>query len=197
MGKRKIGEIYNKPIIEGDINLKTPNEIHKSELSGGGGSSVGEVKEWYYRIDWDKLSQDNENGTIDSNMLEILFLISIGMSYSAIYPYDLGNAHIAYYDVDLPSPLLYVDLIKDPEKLASNASKIKAIRIKYDYSYPTILNGYITILHGDIYTKMHYGMNQAMSVNEFKQLIDEYYTEISKEEYEALIERPNVILGKD
>lgn len=31
--KRKIGEIYNKPIIEGDINLKTPNEIHKSELS--------------------------------------------------------------------------------------------------------------------------------------------------------------------
>lgn len=35
MGKRKIGEIYNKPIIEGDINLKTPNEIHKSELSGG------------------------------------------------------------------------------------------------------------------------------------------------------------------
>ena len=37
--KRKIGEIYNKPIIEGDINLKTPNEIHKSELSGGGGWS--------------------------------------------------------------------------------------------------------------------------------------------------------------
>ena len=34
--KRKIGEIYNKPIIEGDINLKTPNEIHKSELGGGG-----------------------------------------------------------------------------------------------------------------------------------------------------------------
>ena len=48
MGKRKIGEIYNKPIVEGDINLKTPNEIHKSELSGGGGSSSGEVKEWYY-----------------------------------------------------------------------------------------------------------------------------------------------------
>ena len=37
MGKRKIGEIYNKPIVEGDINLKTPNEIHKSELVQGGG----------------------------------------------------------------------------------------------------------------------------------------------------------------
>lgn len=31
--KRKIGEIYNKPIVEGDINLKGPNEIHKSQLS--------------------------------------------------------------------------------------------------------------------------------------------------------------------
>lgn len=45
--KRKIGEIYNKPIIEGDINLKGPNEIHKSELCGsnseeGGGNSEEE-----------------------------------------------------------------------------------------------------------------------------------------------------------
>ena len=43
MGKRKIGEIYNRPIIEGDINLKTPSEIHKSELgvpqSGGSGDA--------------------------------------------------------------------------------------------------------------------------------------------------------------
>lgn len=33
--KKRIGTIYNKPIIEGDINLKTTNEIHKSELKGG------------------------------------------------------------------------------------------------------------------------------------------------------------------
>ena len=48
MGKRKIGEIYNKPIIEGDINLKTPNEIHKSELSGGGGSNNTSKLGYYY-----------------------------------------------------------------------------------------------------------------------------------------------------
>lgn len=48
MGKRKIGEIYNKPIIEGDINLKTPNEIHKSELSGGGGNSNASKFGYYY-----------------------------------------------------------------------------------------------------------------------------------------------------
>ena len=68
MGKRKIGEIYNKPIIEGDINLKTPNEIHKSELSGelGGGGASGEVKVWYY-----KDVSDNKEMT--------LFLVSLGV----------------------------------------------------------------------------------------------------------------------
>lgn len=36
MGKRKIGEIYNKPIVTGDKNLVTKNEIHESTLKGGG-----------------------------------------------------------------------------------------------------------------------------------------------------------------
>lgn len=42
MGKRKIGEIYNKPIVEGDLNLKTSNEIHKNDLLN---------KTCYYSID--------------------------------------------------------------------------------------------------------------------------------------------------
>lgn len=33
--KRKIGEIYNKPIVIGDKNLMTKNEVHKDEISGG------------------------------------------------------------------------------------------------------------------------------------------------------------------
>lgn len=33
--KTKIGEIYNKPIVKGDINLVTKNEIHIDELGGG------------------------------------------------------------------------------------------------------------------------------------------------------------------
>lgn len=37
--KRKIGKIYNKPIVEGNKNLVTKNEVHKSELSGGGNKS--------------------------------------------------------------------------------------------------------------------------------------------------------------
>lgn len=40
--KRKIGEIYNKSIVEGDKNLKTKNEIHVDELSNnsGGGNKL-------------------------------------------------------------------------------------------------------------------------------------------------------------
>lgn len=42
--KRKIGEIYNKPIVEGNKNLVTKNEVHKSELidvpQSGGGSTM-------------------------------------------------------------------------------------------------------------------------------------------------------------
>lgn len=52
--KKRIGTLYNKPIIEGDINLKTPNEIHKNELKGGGdnssGSSVSKYAPRYYKI---------------------------------------------------------------------------------------------------------------------------------------------------
>lgn len=36
MAKRKIGELYNKPIVEGDKNLVKDYEIHVDELSGGG-----------------------------------------------------------------------------------------------------------------------------------------------------------------
>lgn len=49
--KKRIGFIYNKPIVDGDINLKTNNEIHKSELyktHSGGGTSNNQYS--YYKI---------------------------------------------------------------------------------------------------------------------------------------------------
>ena len=56
--KKRIGTLYNKPIIEGDINLKTPNEIHKNELKGGGnnpsGGSVSKYAPRYFKIDFSK-----------------------------------------------------------------------------------------------------------------------------------------------
>lgn len=183
-------ENWFKLLSKKGINPKTVSAVSK----GGGGG--GETKVWYYRIDWDKLMTEYENGTIDSNILEMLLLIPLGIAYSAIYPYDLGNTTSVYYDVDLPSPLLYAEIMKNPENLVPNLSKIKAMTIKYDYSYPVMIDN-ITIIHGDIYTKAYYTMNQAISIDELKPIIDEYYIEISKQEYEPLIERQNTILGKE
>ena len=51
--KKKIGEIYNKPIVTGDKNLVTKNEIHESSLGGSSGSS--DVEYWKVN-DYDKLN---------------------------------------------------------------------------------------------------------------------------------------------
>lgn len=58
--KKKIGEIYNKPIVTGDKNLVTKNEIHESTLKGGGtvDSSSSDVE--YFKIDWNVASSDWE-----------------------------------------------------------------------------------------------------------------------------------------
>lgn len=79
MGKRKIGEIYNKPIVEGDINLKRPNEIHKSELSGGGGNNSDESANPYYIINvYNKNSISNGSAII---VFDTLFGILNGVVF--------------------------------------------------------------------------------------------------------------------
>lgn len=45
--KSRIGTINKKPIVQGDKNLVTPNEIHISELKGGG---QGNVLVEYYKV---------------------------------------------------------------------------------------------------------------------------------------------------
>lgn len=57
--KKRIGSLLGKPIIQGDTNLKTSNEVHISELnaSSGGSSSGGDntLNFRYYTND-DKLN---------------------------------------------------------------------------------------------------------------------------------------------
>ena len=52
--KKKIGEIYNKPIVTGDKNLVTKNEIHESTLKGGGtvDSGSSDVEYWKIHVQW-------------------------------------------------------------------------------------------------------------------------------------------------
>lgn len=52
MSKRKIGELYNKPIVEGDKNLIKGYEIHVDQLSGGGGN------DWLYLDATEKISSN-------------------------------------------------------------------------------------------------------------------------------------------
>ena len=102
MGKRKIGEIYNKPIIEGDINLKTPNEIHKSELSGVGGANNSEVKEWYYEFDSLQFAKDNDlklNGASDAHQEEMNMLnniIEFTSPITKIKENEVGSKYVPY-----------------------------------------------------------------------------------------------------
>lgn len=50
MTKKRIGTIYGSPIVEGDKNLKTSNEIHVSELGGG---NSGSEKYLYFKWEGD------------------------------------------------------------------------------------------------------------------------------------------------
>lgn len=99
--KRKIGEIYNKPIIEGDINLKTPNEIHKSELSSDGGSSSNKYAPRYFSIDWDKCSDSWKYILSEYNVIEeTSYYRSIGFS-ATVKSYRDGNYIIgSFYTSD-------------------------------------------------------------------------------------------------
>ena len=65
--KRKIGELRNKPIVEGDKNLVTKDEVHIDELknNGEGGSGGGELSPdaivlqpngWYWKFTDDAIS---------------------------------------------------------------------------------------------------------------------------------------------
>lgn len=62
--KKKIGEIYNKPIVTGDKNLVTKNEIHESTLKGGGTVDSGSSDVEYYNTDIEKLNLLGNNGIL-------------------------------------------------------------------------------------------------------------------------------------
>lgn len=187
--KRKIGEIYNKPIIEGDINLKTPNEIHKSELSVGGGNS--EVKEYYYLFDVDKvieafgMSEEDFNTLLSQSnggIIQILF-------YGALNFIGRGiNYYREYVIVNQLQQFTSIDILK----------KIKAIKL-YDNINP------VESTKGSEFEKdtEHYNVIGNLEERYIKQKnINDfgfpnpalYTTPITKEEYEALIDIPNIIV---
>lgn len=94
--KRKIGELRNVPIVEGDKNLvRGGAEIHINDLkqSGSSSSNVSKYAPRYFSIDWDKASED---------WRKLLSIISdvvtndsgIAMNIASTYKIDDGNLYI-------------------------------------------------------------------------------------------------------
>lgn len=59
--KKRVGTLYGKPIITGDENLCTKNEIHINSLKGGGEPVQNKsiIKQYYYKIHNSSLSNAN------------------------------------------------------------------------------------------------------------------------------------------
>ena len=89
--KRKIGTIYNKPIIEGDINLKTPNEIHKSELGGENNS----LKFRYFAVQY--YNADHPLGTNVNNLSRKLCIFGHYEGYSGGIRFNANFSNISRY----------------------------------------------------------------------------------------------------
>ena len=85
--KKKIGEIYNKPIVTGDKNLVTRNEIHESTLKGGGTVDSGSSDVEYWKLNIYKISEDQIELTVF-----LPYMVSLArFDDNVIMPYQTGK----------------------------------------------------------------------------------------------------------
>lgn len=161
--KKRIGTLYNKPIIEGDINLKTPNEIHKNELKGG--TDLSNIPCYYYKIIKvadDEISFDMffvKNGYYE-------YVVNAG-NYG-IFQTNVTNAYIDY------TKITAVKLIDIP--VVTNGSRNDKV--------------FTFIISGDIVNRTYTTMSKVMegiTKEMIQQQLDTYAIQITKEEYEAMI----------
>lgn len=167
MGKRKIGEIYNKPIVEGDINLKTPNEIHKSELSGGKGEPYENLKEYYYRI-------------LDPSVSQFMSMAGLPTTGVIIYrnPNDPNSETIEYlFSQSVSSQVVAIRLTDAP------------VRVWGQYDGTSLPSNFIK-LNGDLYQKLsefYQIVQPSMDPKDFIASLKNIAIEISEDEYYSLV----------
>lgn len=142
-----------------------------------GGNSSGEVRELYYRINVENFSANFNNikGLLEMSQYYINDIFGQGKVESPMNLSDIQDRHAdKFFAIKIinNNPFIFVD-------------------------YET---GNLIYIYGDIYERnylMAKRMQQPITMEQVRTLINSYLTEISKEEYEALIEWPSVILGKD
>lgn len=166
--KKRIGWLNNKPIIQGDKNLKNSNELHIDELSSsnsqGGDSNVGDIPCYYYKI----------IKTPDSEMeFDILFKDKGYVEYivnaknHGIFQTNITNAYGDYTNI------IAVKLIDIP--VVTNGSS-------NDVIYTFNISGDLGNRLATIFSKT----NESF-VEQIVLMLNTYAAEITKEEYEALI----------
>jgi hypothetical protein len=159
--KKKIGEIYNKPIVTGDKNLVTKNEIHESSLGGNNSGGDGGVKEYYYKI------LNPIEGIIACLINPIEVILPINQETNARATGVVGvsdTGTFSYY------PLYYY--LMDSPCIAFK------ILDKEDYIWVGAQN--VILPKGNLHTRLS-GMGQDLTQ------LDSLIQEITKEEYESLI----------
>lgn len=144
MGKIKIGEIYNKPIVEGDKNLVNKNEIHKSELQGNGGSDTSGALLKFYKVK----NEYNKNEEL-ANWL---------YNYCAYWTVTSDN----YTNVNRHGPDKRFNVFAE---YSSNDNTLKAFAIYTDIFDESV----VTHFNENILDKV-----EEISYNDFMYSIDEY-----------------------
>lgn len=153
MAKKKIGEIYNKPIVIGDKNLMNDNEIHIDDLQGSGdgnGDLEPLIFHFYdgtmYQIDFDAAN----NKVVYINSSKEIILLERGLllpnTYAGSttkgkvvcdYPFTIKNAYSnEIYDSTIDSDGNYVYNI-----VGSTLAKNNIISCK-EYSFNTLAINY-------------------------------------------------------
>lgn len=167
--KKRIGFIYNKPIIDGDINLKTNNEIHKSELyKSNSGESSSNNQYSYYKI------LTSGFWEISSSMEGLCCLSSIDQVLYSWNNYTLRSSMLIAY---------------------GNGYHEQAVAFRYCTSLPTTeddgynLDGRIFIDTYEFKGTLEERLAEAlkMPIDEMTNILYEMITPITEEEYTSMI----------
>lgn len=195
--KRQLERLKGKRLVTGDANLMTKNEICinatpngvevkeigtdgsiKDIASGGSG-----VKEWYYSIDMPGLTDLMGEGT--------MFLFAYGFVPNYVITLDNNNKYVEYY-------IGNVDVIVD---LRNSIETMIAFRVIDNIPINIEAESNMYFCYGNIFDKLKSAMTILVpsgsgEYDNFVAMISPYIKEISKQEYESLIEQPAIILGK-
>ena len=179
---KKIGEIKGVPVVEGNINEVTRNQIHYKEDSGNiqlskrdsdnklnsitGSSSSGDsgVKEYYYKV-------------LDDKVIQMIKFLAYGETIINISTGENINGSL---------PTLY----ENSTYKSLLAVKIYDIKLYVFNASDGVFNKNLGPFEGDIWNRMAtYTLagGETVTPEQIKEQLSSMIQEITKEEYESLI----------